>query len=109
VLRKFGGLEPFSDSLAAHGCGVEIVRVQRLDQGPDGRFLLQCLEKTSERRGLDHESRRHLDAGALQLAEASALAADVRPVLQTDVGKPTDDLCRSHIRTYITDGPTAEW
>ena len=58
------------------------------------RFALQRPDESLERTCLDDESRRHRDAGALQLAQAAALTADLRPVVQSDIGKPTDDFRR---------------
>ena len=70
--------------------------VQRLDARAQRALRSSAVDEPLECPGRDHESRRHGDAGPLQLAEAPALAAHLRPVVQADIGEPTDDLRRCH-------------
>ncbi len=74
----------------------KIIRIERLHPCAQWRFMLELLDEALESRGLDDESGRHGDAGALQLAEAAALAADMRPIGESDVGEPADVLASMH-------------
>ena len=54
--------------------------------------------KRSNAAGAHHEPRRNGDTCALELAEAPALATDVGPVAERDVGEPADVRGRWHHR-----------
>ena len=75
---------------------VEIVRRRApRPRARTGDSLLQRREEALERVGPHDEAGRHGDAGALQLAEAAAFAADLRPVGEPDVVEPGDDARRA--------------
>jgi hypothetical protein len=72
----------------------EIVRRQCLDARAQRRPLFQRCDECFECRGAHHETRRNADAGALEFAQAAALAAHVGAILETDFREPADVLGR---------------
>ena len=69
---------------------LQIIGCELRNARPHRRLALKRGEKFFEGRGAHHESRWHIDAGALQLAQAPALATHRGPVSQADIAKPTD-------------------
>ena len=97
------GFDPRAQLLRQRRDRGQIVRDRALRRAPGPAPRVSATrKKLLEGRGLDDESRRHGDAGALQLAETAALAADLRPVGKTQVGKPADQLRIVHVTRIAT-------
>ena len=78
--------------------GLQVLGIQVCDRHAHRRNLLERRYKTLECACSHHEPRRNGDTSALELAEAPALATDVGPVAERDVGEPADVPGRLHHR-----------
>ena len=76
------------------------MRLERRDRRTYRRFALECREEALERRGLHDIPARHGDAGACQLAEARALAADLPAIGKPDLPEPGNVRERTHESRY---------
>src|SRR5437762_1128461 len=103
LARQLGLFHPAAERPRAGRDRLEVTGAHGRDRSAYRRLTLERLEEPLERAGLHDISRGHCDPCALELAEAAALATDLRAVAEPDLIEPGDVRADAHDAPYGKD------
>src|SRR5947207_257821 len=103
LARQLGLFHPAAERPRAGRDAREVTGAHGRDRSAYRRLTLERLEEPLERAGLHDISRGHCDPCALELAEAAALATDLRAVAEPDLIEPGDVRADAHDAPYGKD------